>query len=79
MELTTSQKLAFISEMLSSESGINEFIRVLLDSFSKQERAFLWKSMRGNSTMVSIPVGGRAMDVALSYGFPECVREIFSL
>ena len=29
MELTTSQKSAFISEMLSSESGINELIRIL--------------------------------------------------
>ena len=41
MELTQSQKSEFISEMLSSEAGINELIRVLLDTFSKQERA-LW-------------------------------------
>ena len=41
MELTQSQKSEFISEMLSSEAGINELIRVLLDTFSKQECA-LW-------------------------------------
>ena len=41
MELTQSQKSDFISEILSSEAGINEIIRVLLDTFSKQERA-LW-------------------------------------
>ena len=41
MELTQSQKSEFISEIVSSEAGINELIRVLLDTFSKQERA-LW-------------------------------------
>ena len=41
MELTRSQKLAFVSEIRPSEAGINEIIRVLLDAFSKQERA-LW-------------------------------------
>ncbi|KGL47476.1 hypothetical protein HQ34_09305 [Porphyromonas cangingivalis] len=47
MELTTSQKSAFISEMLSSEAGINELIRVLLDTFSKQERALFVEEHEG--------------------------------
>lgn len=47
MELTTTQKSAFISEMLSSEAGINELIRVLLDTFSKQERALFVEEHEG--------------------------------
>mgnify|MGYP000334604555 CR=1 FL=1 len=47
MELTTSQKSAFISEMLSSESGINELIRVLLNTFSKQERSLFVQEHKG--------------------------------
>ncbi|SJZ92681.1 hypothetical protein SAMN02745171_01512, partial [Porphyromonas circumdentaria] len=41
------QKSAFISEMLSSESGINEIIRVLLNTFSKQERALFVEEHKG--------------------------------
>ena len=47
MELTTSQKSAFISEMLSSESGINELIRVLLNTFSNQERSLFVEEHKG--------------------------------
>ena len=47
MELATSQKSAFISEMLSSESGINELIRVLLNTFSKQERSLFVQEHKG--------------------------------
>ncbi|MDO4695742.1 transposase [Porphyromonas sp.] len=47
MELTQSQKSAFISEMLSSETGINELIRVLSDTFSKQERALFVEEHEG--------------------------------
>ncbi|MBB6276135.1 Transposase, Mutator family [Porphyromonas circumdentaria] len=47
MELTTSQKSAFISEMLSSESGINELIRVLLNTFSEQERTLFVEEYEG--------------------------------
>lgn len=39
MELIRSQKSAFISKLLSNESGTNKIIRVLLDTFPKQERA----------------------------------------
>ena len=37
MKLTREQRSALISEMASSEAGFNELVRVLLDSFSKQE------------------------------------------
>ena len=39
MKLTREQRSELISEMASSEAGFNELFRVLLDSFSKQERA----------------------------------------
>ena len=39
MKLTSEQRSELISEMASSEAGFNELFRVLLDSFSKQERA----------------------------------------
>ena len=39
MKLTREQRSELISEMASSEAGFNELIRVLLDSFSKQERS----------------------------------------
>ena len=39
MKLTREQRSELISEMASSEAGFNELIRVLLDSFSKQEHS----------------------------------------
>ena len=39
MKLTREQRSELISEMASSEAGFNELVRVLLDSFSKQERS----------------------------------------
>ena len=76
MELTTTQKSAFISEMLSSEAGINELIRVLLDTFSKQERALFVEEHEGEQCNGSVLVDGEATAVALNYGFLEHVRAI---
>lgn len=39
MKLTREQRSELLSELASSEAGFNELFRVLLDSFSKQERA----------------------------------------
>ena len=39
MKLTTEQRSEIISEMASSEASFNELMRVLLDSFSKQEHS----------------------------------------
>ena len=47
MKLTTEQRSEIISEMASSEAGINELMRVLLDSFSKQERALFLEEHKG--------------------------------
>ena len=55
MELTQSQKSDFISEILSSEAGINEIIRVLLDTFSNQERALWVKEHPGEQCNVFRP------------------------
>jgi transposase, mutator family len=47
MKLTAEQKSEIISEMASSEAGFNELMRVLLDSFSKQERALFLEEHKG--------------------------------
>ena len=47
MKLTAEQRSEIISEMASSEAGFNELMRVLLDSFSKQERALFLEEHKG--------------------------------
>ena len=47
MKLTVEQRSEIISEMASSEAGFNELMRVLLDSFSKQERALFLEEHKG--------------------------------
>ena len=47
MKLTTEQRSEIISEMASSVAGFNELMRVLLDSFSKQERALFLEEHKG--------------------------------
>ena len=47
MKLTTEQRSEIISEMASSEAGFNELMRVLLDSFSKQEHALFLEEHKG--------------------------------
>ena len=47
MKLTVEQRSEIISEMASSEAGFNELMRVLLDSFSKQERALFLDEHKG--------------------------------
>ena len=47
MKLTTEQRSEIISEMGSSEAGFNELMRVLLDSFSKQERTLFLEEHKG--------------------------------
>ena len=47
MKLTTEQRSEIISEMASSEADFNELMRVLLDSFSKQERALFLEEHKG--------------------------------
>ena len=47
MKFITKQRSEIISEMTSSEAGFNELMRVLLDSFSKQERALFLEEHKG--------------------------------
>ena len=47
MKLTREQRSELISEMASSEAGFNELVRVLLDSFSKQERSLFLEEHTG--------------------------------
>ena len=50
MKLTTEQRSEIISEMASSEAGFNELMRVLLDGFSKQERALFLEEHKGEQS-----------------------------
>ena len=47
MKLTTEQRSELLSELASSEAGFNELFRVLLESFSKQERALFLEEHKG--------------------------------
>ena len=47
MKLTSEQRSELISEMASSEAGFKELVRVLLDSFSKQERSLFLEEHTG--------------------------------
>ena len=60
MKLTTAQRSQIISEPGSSEAGFNELVRVLLDRFSKQERALFLdehKGEQGNGSVLVVGVG----------------------
>ena len=50
MKLTTEQRSEILSEMASSEAGFNELMRVLLDGFSKQERALFLEEHKGEQS-----------------------------
>ena len=60
MKLTAEQKSEIILEMASSEAGFNELMRVLLDSFSKQERALFLEEHKGEQGNGSHPLRSRA-------------------
>ena len=47
MKLTSEQRSELISELASSEAGFNELFRVLLESFSKQERSLFLEEHKG--------------------------------
>jgi transposase, mutator family len=47
MKLTTAQRSEIISEPVSSEVGFNELVRILLNRFSKQERALFLDEYKG--------------------------------
>ncbi|EHG24400.1 hypothetical protein HMPREF9332_00195 [Alloprevotella rava F0323] len=47
MKLTTEQRSELLSELTSSEAGFNELFRVLLESFSKQERSLFLEEHKG--------------------------------
>ena len=47
MKLTTEQRSELLSELASSEAGFNELFRVLLESFSKQERSLFLEEHKG--------------------------------
>ena len=54
MKFTTEQRSEIISEVASSEAGFNELMRVLLDSFSKQERALFLEEHKGEQGKGSV-------------------------
>ena len=78
MKLTTEQRSEIISEVASSEAGFNELMRVLLDSFSKQERALFLEEHKGNKAMVSVLVVGVATVAVSSFAFLALARVLFN-
>ena len=71
MKLTTEQRSEIISEMASSEAGFNELMRVLLDRFSKQERALFLDEHKGEQGNGSILVVG--VDTVAAFNFASQV------
>ncbi|MDO4771455.1 hypothetical protein, partial [Porphyromonas sp.] len=67
MELTTSKKSAFISEMLSSGQVLTSLSVYYRTPFRSKSVLSLSKSMRENNAMASVLVTGEATDVALNY------------
>ena len=67
MKFTTEQRSEIISEMASSEAGFNELMRVLLDSFSKQERALFLDEHKGEQGNGSVLVVGVSTVAAFNF------------
>ena len=78
MKLTVEQRSEIISEMASSEAGFNELMRVLLDSFSKQERALFLDEHKGEQGNGSVLVVGVGTVVVFNFASLALARVLFS-
>lgn len=77
MKLTTAQRSEIISEPASSDVGFNELVRILLNRFSKQERAFFLDEHKGEQGNDSALVFGVAR-LRLSTSLPSRSLGCFS-
>ena len=71
MKLTTEQRSEIISEPASSEVGFNELVRILLNHFSKQERALFLDEHKGEQGNGSVLVVG--VDTVAVFNFASQV------
>ena len=78
MKLTTEQRLEIISEMASSEAGFNELMRVLLDSFSKQERTLFLEEHKGEQGNGFRPRRWRGHGCSFQLRIPALARVLFN-
>ena len=71
MKLTTAQRSEIISEPASSEVGFNELVRILLNRFSKKERALFLDEHKGEQGNGSVLVVG--VDTVAAFNFTSQV------
>ena len=67
MKLTTAQRLEIISEPASSDVAFNKLVRILLNRFSKQERALFLDEHKGEQGNGSVLVVG--VDTVAAFNF----------
>ncbi len=78
MKLTTAQRSEIISEPASSEVGFNELVRILLNRFSKQERAFFLDEHKGEQGNDSALVFGVGTVAAFNFASLTLARVLFN-
>ena len=78
MKLTTAQRSQIISEPASSEVGFNELVRILLNRFSKQERAFFLDEHKGEQGNDSALVFGVGTVAAFNFASLALARVLFN-
>jgi len=71
MKLTTAQRSEIISEPASSDVGFNELVRILLNRFSKKERALFLDEHKGEQGNGSVLVVG--VDTVAAFNFASQV------
>ena len=78
MKLTTAQRSEIISKPASREVGFNELVRILLNRFSKQERAFFLDEHKGEQGNGSVLVVGVGTVVVFNFASLALARVLFS-
>ena len=78
MKLTTAQRSEIISEPASSEVGFNELVRILLNHFSKQERALFLDEHKGEQGNGSVLVVGVDTVAVFNFAFLALSRVLFN-
>ena len=78
MKLTTAQRSEIISKPASSEVGFNELVRILLNRFSKQERAFFLDEHKGEQGNDSARVFGVVTVAAFNFASLALARVLFN-
>jgi transposase, mutator family len=78
MKLTTAQRSEIISEPASSDVGFNELVRILLNRFSKKERALFLDEHKGEQGNGSVLVVGVDTVAAFNFAPPVPAWVIFN-